>query len=182
MHRKKCPICGNLFETHYSRQKYCSKWCQIKVNRGKYRGKPKPLITYKCVICSKTFSDYAGRKSPNVKTRTRKYCSRLCCKVAQKSKSNIIRWKVLNRDNFRCQYCGKTPQDGIKLILDHITPRRKGGLTTLDNLVSACELCNLQKTGNPLDHEAKFKKRIQRRAGFAVPQGYFSFLTEAELN
>lgn len=51
---------------------------------------------------------------------------------------------VMARDNYTCQYCGATPGRG-QLTLDHILPRSRGGLTTWDNVVTACRACNLRK-------------------------------------
>jgi len=59
-----------------------------------------------------------------------------------------IRVKVLNRDNFRCVFCGKSPATdvGVKLHVDHVVPFSKGGTNSLDNLQSLCEQCNLGKS------------------------------------
>ena len=57
-----------------------------------------------------------------------------------------MRFEVLNRDNFTCQYCGKTPQDGIKLVVDHRNPVSNGGKTKLDNLITSCFECNAGKS------------------------------------
>lgn len=44
----------------------------------------------------------------------------------------------------RCQCCGATPQDGVKLNVDHIQPRRlfPNLALSLDNLQILCEDCN----------------------------------------
>lgn len=59
-----------------------------------------------------------------------------------------IRVKILSRDNFRCVFCGKSPATdiGIKLHVDHIIPFSKGGRTTVDNLQTLCQDCNLGKS------------------------------------
>jgi HNH endonuclease/Homing endonuclease associated repeat len=57
-----------------------------------------------------------------------------------------LRFRVLRRDGFRCQYCGGTPQDGYLLHVDHKIPVSKGGETTEENLVTACSLCNNGKS------------------------------------
>lgn len=59
--------------------------------------------------------------------------------------SDALRYKVLNRDSFRCQICGATQADGIKLHVDHIFPVSKGGKTELSNLRTLCERCNMGK-------------------------------------
>lgn len=60
--------------------------------------------------------------------------------------SSSLRYDVLKRDGFRCQICGSTAQDGVKLHVDHIIPVSKGGRTTLDNLRTLCDRCNLGKS------------------------------------
>ena len=55
------------------------------------------------------------------------------------------RWRILSRDGFRCRYCGGTPQEGYTLHVDHVVPISAGGLTTDENLVTACWLCNTGK-------------------------------------
>ena len=55
-----------------------------------------------------------------------------------------MRFEVLARDHFTCQYCGtKAPQ--AKLHVDHVIPFAEGGPTCLENLVTACGVCNLGK-------------------------------------
>ena len=56
-----------------------------------------------------------------------------------------LRFKILERDNFTCQYCGATPQDGAKLAIDHITPFSRGGETIETNLITSCSKCNIGK-------------------------------------
>lgn len=61
------------------------------------------------------------------------------------------RWKlgikdVAKRDNFTCQYCGKTLP--IRMLnLDHVIPRRLEGETTWENIVTSCIPCNSYKGG-----------------------------------
>ena len=55
-----------------------------------------------------------------------------------------LRRSVFARDGFRCTYCGGDG-GGIELHCDHITPRSKGGKSTLDNLATACAPCNMMK-------------------------------------
>jgi 5-methylcytosine-specific restriction endonuclease McrA len=49
-----------------------------------------------------------------------------------------IRRQVLERDNRTCKKCGQKSH----LHVHHIIPRRKGGLNTLDNLISLCHKCH----------------------------------------
>lgn len=53
-----------------------------------------------------------------------------------------LRFKVLERDGFRCQYCGSRDD----LQADHVIPEALGGPTSLWNLVTACRTCNSGKS------------------------------------
>ena len=59
-----------------------------------------------------------------------------------------LRFKVMQRDNFKYCYCGASPATNptIELHIDHILPWAKGGETTLDNLQTLCSDCNLGKS------------------------------------
>ena len=64
----------------------------------------------------------------------------------------FTRFNVFLRDRFACQYCGE-PFPSHLLTFDHVVPRSRGGRTTWENVVSACEDCNLRK-GNRMPHHA----------------------------
>ncbi len=59
-----------------------------------------------------------------------------------------LRLKVLNRDSFRCVFCGKSPATdlGTKLHIDHIIPFSKGGKSGVENLQTLCFACNIGKS------------------------------------
>ena len=59
-----------------------------------------------------------------------------------------LRWKVLQRDRFKCCACGASPAitPGAELHVDHITAWSKGGETVLENLQTLCSNCNLGKS------------------------------------
>lgn len=59
-----------------------------------------------------------------------------------------MRFKVMQRDDFKCQICGASPamQAGVLLHVDHIVPVAKGGQATMDNLQTLCQKCNLGKS------------------------------------
>ena len=61
-----------------------------------------------------------------------------------------LRFRVLQRDNFRCQYCGVSAREGAMLQVDHVVPYSEGGETTEGNLITACEQCNLGKSARPI--------------------------------
>lgn len=54
----------------------------------------------------------------------------------------VSRRNILARDDYTCQYCGKRSKN---LTVDHVIPRRRGGATTWENLVSCCPRCNSRK-------------------------------------
>lgn len=60
----------------------------------------------------------------------------------------ITRRALFARDGNACQYCGT----GARLTIDHVMPRSRGGLSSWDNVVTACAPCNLKK-GDRLPHE-----------------------------
>jgi 5-methylcytosine-specific restriction endonuclease McrA len=68
------------------------------------------------------------------------------------------RFRILDRDDYTCQYCGM-PAPKVKLHVDHIIPVSKGGGNVDDNLVTSCTDCNLGKSG----HGRKPPKTIKPR-------------------
>lgn len=66
-------------------------------------------------------------------------------RITEKSISKINRFHIFQRDNFTCQYCGKTRKEGAILEVDHIIPRCKGGKDNYSNLCTSCIECNSEK-------------------------------------
>jgi hypothetical protein len=64
-----------------------------------------------------------------------------------------LRYKVLNRDKFKCVRCGGSPatNHACCLHVDHKIPFSKGGKTVLENLQTLCEDCNLGKGNRHLE-------------------------------
>jgi 5-methylcytosine-specific restriction endonuclease McrA len=52
-----------------------------------------------------------------------------------------LRFRVLERDNFRCHWCG-VPAREARIVIDHVMPFSKGGADDPSNYVSSCEPCN----------------------------------------
>ena len=63
-----------------------------------------------------------------------------------------LRFRVLARDGFRCRVCGRSPavEAGVLLHVDHIIAWSAGGSSTLDNLQTLCDRCNLGKADEPI--------------------------------
>ncbi|MGG7534660.1 HNH endonuclease [Rhizobium sp. 12,4] len=55
-----------------------------------------------------------------------------------------VRFDVFRRDNFTCVYCGRGSPE-VTLHCDHKIAHSKGGSDDKENLVTACEDCNLGK-------------------------------------
>lgn len=58
-----------------------------------------------------------------------------------------LRFTILERDEFTCRACGRSPLrgDAAKLHVDHIVPIASGGKTRESNLQTLCQDCNLGK-------------------------------------
>lgn len=58
--------------------------------------------------------------------------------------SSRLRFEILRRDGYTCQYCGRSaPQ--VTLEVDHKNPRSNGGSDDPSNLATACWDCNRGK-------------------------------------
>lgn len=63
----------------------------------------------------------------------------------------FTRFNVFLRDKWTCQYCGQRHKTH-ELTFDHLIPKSRGGTTTWENILAACQHCNLLK-GNYLPEE-----------------------------
>jgi len=59
------------------------------------------------------------------------------------------RFKLYERDSFKCHYCGKQ-LTRFSATLDHIQPVSEGGDNSFDNLVTACLHCNSKRGSKPV--------------------------------
>lgn len=83
----------------------------------------------------------------------------------------LQRFKILNRDGFRCRYCGRSPSKDPDVVLhvDHIHPRAKGGGWSDENLAASCRECNLGKSSTQkVDPKDLFLEPSQEKS---VPRG-----------
>jgi len=57
--------------------------------------------------------------------------------------------QILQRDMYRCQYCGldgmSSFENSLIMTVDFVHPRARKGKKIADNLVTACRPCNLLK-------------------------------------
>lgn len=88
---------------------------------------------------------------------------------------------VLQRDGYRCIYCGRQAGESQKgqplakndFTVDHIIPRSRGGRNTWGNTACACPVCNHRK-GDRTPHEAGMPLRWEPktpRVGYVVASG-----------
>lgn len=164
-----CLHCGEAF-TIKGNGKVCSPECAAARARANARLANIAAVGVKrhtCKECSSEFSPAYGDKS-------RAYCSEECArKSARRSRPRgndrkrarafgveyeyVNPIKVLRRDNWTCQLCGrKTPQELRGTFrpnapeVDHIQPISKGGAHTYANLQCACRACNMAKGDTPM--------------------------------
>ncbi|MFZ5946496.1 MAG: HNH endonuclease [Stygiobacter sp.] len=72
---------------------------------------------------------------------------------------------VLEKDGYRCVQCGRSAKEGYELHVDHILPKDKGGLATLENGQTLCSICNFRKKNyNQTESGKKMFIRLWRTA------------------
>lgn len=104
----------------------------------KYGNWSKALIAFIAYINDTSSSIEVPKLDNQIDTKTR----------SSRDVNLRLRFRVLQRDNFRCKLCGASPATDSSVVLhvDHIIPFSKGGETTLDNLQTLCSKCNLGKS------------------------------------
>lgn len=164
-----CKRCNKEHKSKHSKAKYCSSKCSNLDNINHRNNPPvyskkeliKKLIEYKKrtgLNPSKSRADDPKTDLPCYETYKKRFGSFTNALVEAGLEPNIarpnisseisvsVRFKVLKRDKFTCVYCGGKPSQGYTLHVDHIIPKSKGGSNELNNLVTACEICNIGKS------------------------------------
>jgi len=138
MHKNKCPVCKNEFESKRSDKIWCSEACYKKAKY--YEQHPKPTLT--CLGCSKEFIP---------KKSDQKYCSPICQRhySNKKYKDNTrfdgYRELIMQRDGYKCVKCGSTKG----LIVHHKDESGQTDDPNNDpgNLVTLCNSCHMGEHG-----------------------------------
>ncbi len=65
-------------------------------------------------------------------------------KGSREAISVAMRFHIMRRDNYTCQYCGAKAPD-TALHVDHVVPVVEGGTNDPANLLAACVRCNIGK-------------------------------------
>jgi hypothetical protein len=131
-----------------------------RVFKSKILRKPQMEVT---IHCKATYTSPAGRNhywknesytfnelkryfEYTIKLKEQRQTRQYQIKVERAKMTDSLRYDILKRDNFRCQICGSSAQDGVKLHVDHIVPVAKGGQTIRSNLRTLCDRCNMGKS------------------------------------
>jgi 5-methylcytosine-specific restriction endonuclease McrA len=83
------------------------------------------------------------------------------------SGARLSRLSVYTRDDYTCQYCGNSYLgDRRRLTIDHVVPRSRGGDTSWENVVTACQDCNRKKGGKTPREAGMPLRQRPKRPGF----------------
>ena len=116
----RCPLCGHITDS---------------------REEKDDLISSKTVVYGRHFVYPSARPLPADDSPIEPGRHDACSRRVPRS----LRYEVLARDRWTCQYCGRgAPQ--VILEVDHKVSWRDGGETTLENLVTSCRDCNRGKS------------------------------------
>ncbi len=93
-----------------------------------------------------TKCEFLYKMNEYLKLKRENKLSVISSRVERSKMSESLRYDILKRDGFRCQICGASQKDGVKLQVDHIIPVSKGGKTIKSNLQTLCSRCNIGKS------------------------------------
>ena len=119
-------------------------------NQTRYKQRNYIRTSYKVAVTVAYFScsyDYLFNRNEQLKAinyecTLKEYNSNNQRKLMTKE----LRKRIINRDNYTCQMCGKYMPDEVGLHVDHIIPISKGGKTVPSNLQVLCSKCNGNKS------------------------------------
>ena len=81
---------------------------------------------------------------------------------------------VLKRDQYRCTYCGadllRSLDTFLSAVVDHITPRSRGGVDHRSNMATACFACDRIKSGRPAETIDDARAIVFRQRALAMPK------------
>ena len=157
-----CIRCGDPIELTpiWTSRKFCGPNCRTIYRNTKLKEAYIPKEEVECWLatCNRDGCDIIFKKNRHNQI----YCSPECSLEAGEQKKKEARrlttFEIFRHDGFRCQYCGRTPADGIKLVVEHIYPISKGGKSDRFNLTTACSECNLSKSVKLLSTEEIIKR------------------------
>src|SRR5215831_19467818 len=78
-------------------------------------------------------------------------------------------YKILERDQYRCQYCGldgmESFENSLLMTVDFVHPRARRGKKSAANLVTACRPCNVIKGRRVFANFSEAKAYVLERRG-----------------
>ncbi len=81
---------------------------------------------------------------------------------------------VLKRDEYRCAYCGAdllaTLDSFLSAVVDHITPRSRGGPDHRSNMATACFACDRIKSGRLAETIDDARRIVQCQRTVILPR------------
>jgi 5-methylcytosine-specific restriction endonuclease McrA len=80
-------------------------------------------------------------------------------RVPRAAQRKISRRALFARDDWTCAYCGVSD---VRLTLDHVVPRSRGGDSVWENVVTSCAPCNLRKGDRLLEESSMALRRPPR--------------------
>lgn len=135
---RECSECGQSFVPAHAKTLTCSHSCgyaRDKRKAAERRVSPEP----RSVVVP---LPRQARPDPKVKTRRR-----------LRTNLGRVRFLILERDNFRCVFCGTSATES-RLEVDHLVPVSRGGGDESANLAASCIDCNAAKSNMMLSDEA----------------------------
>ena len=88
-----------------------------------------------------------------------------------------LRFEVLKKFSFKCQYCGRSAPE-VLLEIDHIKPVAEGGTNKLINLTVACKECNIGKGKRLLDDKTVIDKSTKQMQELQERKDQISLMIE----
>jgi hypothetical protein len=86
--------------------------------------------------------------------------------MSRKAIPKKLRDQVKAKYDFKCAYCGETPE---KLCIDHLWPVQAGGTNDLENLMPACFSCNNYKMTHSLESfRTELQSQVSRLRRYSV--------------
>ena len=89
-----------------------------------------------------------------------------------------FRRRILCRDGYKCVYCGRESSAAAEshkrysiLSIDHLIPISRGGKTVVENLVTCCLDCNMEKADRTCEEWGLYPEFLQNGLSFDVKKG-----------
>jgi hypothetical protein len=150
---KICLSCGEKITPTSGRQFYCGNQkthgtCSYN-HKQIVRAKNKRIRIRFCKTCQQKLTKKYVKYCDLCKNKaTVTYYEKKAKKL--KHKKLKLRFYILKKFNFTCQYCGRKSPN-IKLQVDHIFPKSRGGTNSAGNFTVACSDCNVGKGDSILE-------------------------------